>query len=64
VEGSVPERCHDEEVFFNKQRSCRRGDRRRRREIAEQEIDNPNTTWGEDDPRWDDVWTATTSDDE
>jgi hypothetical protein len=21
-------------------------------------------TWDEDDPRWDDVWTATTSDDE
>jgi hypothetical protein len=31
---------------------------------AEREIDNPNTMWGEDDPRWDNVWTATTSDDE
>jgi hypothetical protein len=54
----------DEEAFFNEQRSCRRRDRRCHREIAEREINNPNTTWGEDDPRWDDIWTAATSDDE
>jgi hypothetical protein len=51
----------DEVVFFNEQRTR---DRRCRREFSEREIDNLNTTWGEDDPRWDDVWTATTSDDE
>jgi hypothetical protein len=42
-------------VFFNEQRAERRRDRCCRREIAEREFDNPNTTWGEDDPRWDDV---------
>jgi hypothetical protein len=50
-------------VFFNELTTHRR-DRRRCRAITEREIDNPNTTWGEDDDRWDDVWTATTSDDE
>jgi hypothetical protein len=54
----------DEEVFFNEQRAKRRTDRHRHREIVEQEFDNPNTTWGEDDDRWDDVWTVTTSNDE
>jgi hypothetical protein len=54
----------DEEVFFNEQRAQRRADRRHHREITELEFDNPNMTWGEDDDRWDDVWTATTSDDE
>jgi hypothetical protein len=56
-----PSDVNDEEVFFNEQR---RRDRRCRREFAEREIDNPNTTWGEDDPTWDDVWTVTTSNDE
>jgi hypothetical protein len=35
-----------------------RRDRRHRREI-----DNPNTMWGEDDARWDNGCTVTTSDD-
>ncbi|XP_071681670.1 ethylene-responsive transcription factor ERF073-like [Lolium perenne] len=34
-----------------------------RRAIAEFELDNPNTTWGDNDPRRDDMWTETTSDD-
>jgi hypothetical protein len=41
----------DKEVFFNEQRAQRRTDRRRCREIAERELDNPNTTWGKDDDR-------------
>jgi hypothetical protein len=53
----------DEEVFFNElTMTQRRIDRRRRRKIVEREIDNPNTTWGEDDAS--DAWTATTSNDE
>ncbi|KAK1646745.1 hypothetical protein QYE76_064550 [Lolium multiflorum] len=32
--------------------------------IAVFELDNPNTTWADNDPRWDDIWTETTSDDE
>jgi hypothetical protein len=54
----------DKEVFFNKQRSRRRRDRCRHWEIAEREINNPNSMWVEDDPRWHNVWTVTTSDDE
>jgi hypothetical protein len=54
----------DKEEFFNEQRTRRRRDRRRRREFAEREIDNANTTVGDDDLRWDDLWTTTTSDDE
>ncbi|KAK1610709.1 hypothetical protein QYE76_034382 [Lolium multiflorum] len=38
--------------------------RRHRRAVAVFEIDNPNTTWADNDPRWDDIWTETTSDDE
>jgi hypothetical protein len=59
---SYPSDVIAEVLFFNKLKRQRRRDRRRRREIAEREIDNPNTTWGKDDPGWDDVWTATTSD--
>jgi hypothetical protein len=32
--------------------------------FAEEEVDNPNTTLDDEDPRWDDLWTATTSNDE
>jgi hypothetical protein len=60
---SFPNDVIAEEVFFYELKRQRRRDRRRRREIAEREIDNPNITWGEDDARWDDVWTVTTSDD-
>jgi hypothetical protein len=54
----------DKQAFFNEQRAERRRDRRRRREIAEREFNNPNMTWGQDDPRWDNVWTGTSSDGE
>jgi hypothetical protein len=50
-------------VFFNELKTQRRRDRRRRREIAKREIDNPTMTGGEDDARWDNIWTAATSDD-
>jgi hypothetical protein len=39
-------------------------DRRRRRTFAEEVIDNPNSTLDDEDPRWDDLWTASASDDE
>jgi hypothetical protein len=32
--------------------------------VAKKEVENPNMTLGEVDPRWDDLWTSTTSDDE
>ncbi|KAK1645883.1 hypothetical protein QYE76_063688 [Lolium multiflorum] len=32
--------------------------------VAAFELENPNTTWTENDPRWDDIWTETTSDNE
>jgi hypothetical protein len=51
-------------AFFADLRAQRRADRRRRRDIAERELVNPTTTWADDDDRWDDVWTETTSDDE
>jgi hypothetical protein len=53
-----------EEVFLNELKRQRRRDRRHRWEIAKREIDNPNTTWAEDDARWDGAWTVTTSDDD
>jgi hypothetical protein len=36
-------------------------DQRRRRAVAEEKIDNPNSTIDENDPIWDDLWTETTS---
>jgi hypothetical protein len=51
----------DEEDFYATQRAERRANRRRHRNFAERKINNPNTTLGDDDPRWDDVWTANTS---
>jgi hypothetical protein len=60
---SFPNDLIAEEVFFNELKRQRRRDRRCCREITEREIDNPNITWGEDNARWDDVWTMTTSDD-
>nr|XP_051221406.1 uncharacterized protein LOC127339618 [Lolium perenne] len=54
----------DRKVFFADLRARRRADRCRRRDIAEREFVNPTTTWADDDGRWDDVWTETTSDDE
>jgi hypothetical protein len=46
------------------QRDERRADRRRRRAFTEEEVDNPNMTLGDEDPRWYDLWTTTTSNDE
>jgi hypothetical protein len=42
---SYPSNVIAEEVFFNEPKWQRRRDRHHRREIAEREIDNPNTTW-------------------
>jgi hypothetical protein len=39
-------------------------DRRRRQVFTEKEVDNPNTTLDDKDPRLDDLWTAMTSDDD
>jgi hypothetical protein len=47
MEGPVP----NKEEFFNAQREQRRRDRCRRREFAEREVDNPNTTLSNNDPR-------------
>ncbi|KAK1604165.1 hypothetical protein QYE76_027838 [Lolium multiflorum] len=44
-------------------RRTARSNMRHRRAVAAFELENPNTTWT-DDPRWDDIWTETTSDDE
>jgi hypothetical protein len=46
-------------------REERRADRRRRREFAEQDLENPNSTayFDSDGPMWNDLWTETTSDD-
>jgi hypothetical protein len=54
----------DEAAFFNELRTQRRADRHRHPDIVERELVNPNMTWGDDDDRWDDSWTETTSDDE
>ncbi|KAK1692034.1 hypothetical protein QYE76_008731 [Lolium multiflorum] len=51
-------------AFFADLRAQRRSNRRHRRAVAVFELDNPNTTWADNDPRWDDIWTETTSDDE
>jgi hypothetical protein len=60
----IPCDVDNTEAFFADLRAQRRSTRRRRRAIAEFELENPSTTWGENDPRWDDIWTATTSDDD
>ncbi|KAK1678692.1 hypothetical protein QYE76_039540 [Lolium multiflorum] len=52
------------DAFFANLRAQRRSNRRHRRAVAAFELENPNTTWTENDPRWDDIWTETTSDDE
>jgi hypothetical protein len=57
---AVPWDVDNTEAFF----ADLRADRRRRRDIAERELVNPNMTWADDDARWDDIWTETTSDDE
>jgi hypothetical protein len=52
------------EAFFADLKAQRRADRRRRRDVTERELVNHNKTWADDDDRWDDIWTETTSDGE
>jgi hypothetical protein len=59
---SFPGDVWDEEAFYAAQREERRADRRRRRAFFEK-VDNPNMALGDEDPRWDDLWTEATSDD-
>ncbi|KAK1606653.1 hypothetical protein QYE76_030326 [Lolium multiflorum] len=59
-----PNDVDNTDAFFADLRAQRRSDRRHRRAVAEFELDNPNTTWAENDPRWDDIWIETTSGDE
>ena len=59
-----PNDVDNTDAFFTDLRAQRRSNRRHRRAVAEFELENPNTTWAENDPRWDDIWTETTSDDE
>jgi hypothetical protein len=55
-----PGDVRDEEDFY----AAQRADRRRRQAFAERKIDNPNTTLDDEELRWDNVWTSTTSEDE
>jgi hypothetical protein len=61
-----PQDVDDTEAFFANLRDQRRAARRRRRAAAEAELENtPDAEdWEENDPRWDDYWTETTSEDE
>ena len=59
-----PNDVDNTDAFFADLRAQRRSDMRHRRAVAEFELDNPNTTWADNDTRWDDIWTETTSDDE
>ena len=59
-----PNDVDNTDAFFADLRAQRRSNRRHRRAVANFELENPNTTWTEDDPRWDDIWTETTSDDD
>jgi uncharacterized protein YndB with AHSA1/START domain len=60
-----PGDIRDEEAFFTIKREERRANRHRRREHAEQELENPNTTEDfEDGQMFNDLWTETTSDDD
>jgi hypothetical protein len=54
----------DKEDLYAAHRKKRRANRRCHWAFAEEEIDNPNLTLDEEDPRWDDLWTAPTSDEE
>jgi hypothetical protein len=50
-----PSDVRDEEDFYAMQRAERRADRLHRWVFAEEEINNPNTTLDDEDPRWDDL---------
>jgi hypothetical protein len=63
---SFPGDVRDEEFFVMK-REERRADCRRRREYAERELENPNTTEDFEDSNgqmFNDLWTETISDDD
>jgi hypothetical protein len=65
--GSFLGDVRDEEAFFTIKREEKRADRHRRREYAEQELENPNTTEDfedKDGQMFNDLWTKTTSDDD
>jgi hypothetical protein len=47
--------------FYAAQRANRRVDRRRRRDFIMEELDKPVCTLDDNDPRWVDMWTNTTS---
>jgi hypothetical protein len=49
--------------FYAANRAEKRVDRRTRRAFAEAQLDGPCTI-ADEDPRWDDLWTTTTSDDD
>jgi hypothetical protein len=61
-----PGDIQDEEAFYAAKREERRGDRRRHRQFAEQELENPFSpeTFDSDGPIWNDLWTESTSDDD
>ena len=49
------------------ERAPRRADKRARKELAEAQLDNPASTWDDEDPRWLDAFTSsdyTTEEDE
>ncbi|KAK1683432.1 hypothetical protein QYE76_044280 [Lolium multiflorum] len=47
-------RARSPDAFFANLRAQRRSNRRHRRAVAAFELENSNTTWTENDPRWDD----------
>jgi hypothetical protein len=49
--------------FYVAQRVRRRADRRRHRDFIYDELDKPLSMLDDNDPRWDDMWTTTTSSD-
>jgi hypothetical protein len=60
-----PGDVRDEDDFYATQREARRADRRRHRDFINAEVDKPgSSTLDDEDPRWDDMWTETTSDNE
>jgi hypothetical protein len=61
-----PGDVQDEDAFYAMKREERRTDRRRHREFAEQELENPFSpkNFDSDGPMRNDLWTETTDDDE
>jgi hypothetical protein len=50
--------------FYAAQRERRRAGQCRRRDFIMEELDKPVSMLNDNDPRWDDMWTTTSSDDE